>query len=188
MKNLIKFVILIVILAILLTSCIVNEADLQKRKEKVYFLNENFVIIKIKAKADKVNDKTTPAFVKIWLVQRINSNPDSILCAELSSVPESSEDFRITNELWYNKDIGDTLHFKYIRKNRFFRVIQKPEVKTTIPTVVNNTYNITLGTVTEIAIDKKFIELDGQIANVTRALEETKALLDVYKKELESIK
>jgi hypothetical protein len=84
------------------------------------YYNEKFVIVKAESSGAITKDKFhTPVFVKVWLIQRV---ADTTQFAELTGYNDNTHDFTITNKLWYNKCIGDTLFFKNIRKDRFFKI------------------------------------------------------------------
>lgn len=106
---------LIIILLFLFTiSC------KEKNHDELYF-NEKFKIVKTNESSAITNDKFhEPIFVKKWLIQRLS---DTTMYAELSNYDDYY--FKITNTLWYNKNIGDTLYFEYIRKDRFFKIYNK---------------------------------------------------------------
>lgn len=136
---------------ILLTSCKSKE-EKQKERETAYYLNEDFILVN--AKEDIVGGDNGNAYkVRTWMIMRvIKEYPDSIQQAEIISKVATnpkddcncrSKDFIITNELWYSKPVGSTLHFDHIRKDRFFKlpaikvpVVEQPAVAE--PTVVGD--------------------------------------------------
>jgi len=90
-------------------------------KESLYY-NEKLVIVRTSNGDGYTQDKFhRPINVKIWLVRRVKDTTDY---AELSSAYDGSypNNFRISNELWYSKNVGDILHFEKIRKDRFFKI------------------------------------------------------------------
>lgn len=90
-----------------------------KYHDNELFRNEKCVIVMTAWDGALTQDKFhNPVFVKTWLIQRV---ADTTEFAELSSYEETNG-FRITNELWYNKGIGDTVFFEYICKDRFFKI------------------------------------------------------------------
>ena len=91
-----------------------------EQNEKEIYRNEKLLIVGTNENAqDFTHDKFhEPIIIKVWLVQRIN---DTTQFAEITST-WSDKMFYITNELWYSKGIGDTLHFDYIRRDRFFTI------------------------------------------------------------------
>lgn len=104
----IKNLLLIVFATFTMFSC-TDSVHQQTVKEKTYFLDEDFMIIK------------TTESPKMWVIQRIKSSIDSIEVAELDS-KEIGNNFYITKELWYNKEVGSVLHFDYILRNRFIKI------------------------------------------------------------------
>lgn len=95
----------------------------KKANEKEIYRNEKLLIVGTnEAAQDFTHDKFhRPIITKVWLVQRLK---DTTQFAELDSNYDSN-DFHVTNELWYSKGIGDTLYFDYIRKTRFFTINNK---------------------------------------------------------------
>jgi hypothetical protein len=91
--------------------------------EKDIYRNEKCIIVGTnEAAQDFTHNKFhQPIVIKVWLVQRVN---DTTQFAELTSY-DNYDHWYITNEMWYGKGIGDTLYFKYIRKNRFFTINKK---------------------------------------------------------------
>ncbi len=59
-----------------------------------------------------------PVACRLWLVQSLE---DTTMFAEIKDC-EGYMDIDITDELWYNKKIGDTLHYDRIRRDRFFKL------------------------------------------------------------------
>jgi hypothetical protein len=104
----IKNLLLLVLTIIITFSCTESEHQ-ESMKEKTYFLDEDFMIIKI---------TDSP---KMWVIQRVQSLSDSIEIAEITDV-QCGNDFYITKELWYNKEVGSILHFDYILKSRFIKI------------------------------------------------------------------
>jgi hypothetical protein len=92
-----------------------------KLNDRELFRNEKFVIVNMESSGTLTQDKFhSPVLVKMWLIQRV---ADTTQFAELVSYSHNrSNGFLITNELWYNKRVGDTLFFKYICKDRFFTI------------------------------------------------------------------
>jgi hypothetical protein len=90
------------------------------KNEKMIYRNEKCVIVGTnEAAQDFTHDKFhRPIVIKVWLVQRVK---DTTQFAELTSY-DDYDHWHITREMWYTKGIGDTLYFKYIRKNRFFTI------------------------------------------------------------------
>lgn len=157
----------ILILSVLLSliAC-TSEEDKQKARQAAYYLDEDFVIIN--TSTSHFSTIPMPSSEMYWLVERVTQvNPDSIEVAELSKEPVIGT-FAISKELWYNKKIGDTLHFEYILKERFFKVAKKkiqPEekpVEAIAPTEI--------GSVDKIEMTMKKQELERQLMEINDKL------------------
>jgi hypothetical protein len=117
MKNIIAS---IVIILMILGGMFGIRSCRSKYHDKELFRNEKCVIVRTASNDALTQDKFhTPVFVKTWLVQRV---ADTTEFAELTSYTRDVKTFKITNELWYNKGVGDTVCFKYILKDRFFKI------------------------------------------------------------------
>lgn len=113
-----KKIIIIIIAAAFLIGCgeIVGSAE---DSEKNY-RNEKFVIVNTNESPGLTDDKfRSPVLVKKWLIRSVS---DTTMFAELSSYNGINNGWSITNEMWYNHKIGDTLFFKWLRKDRFFKI------------------------------------------------------------------
>jgi len=100
------------VLMIIILFAVGCQQSIREQKATLYY-NEKVIIVGSSASCGVTDIKT-------WLIQRVT---DTTQFAELSSVL-CNEDYHITLEQWYNKNIGDTLYFDYIRKNRFFKIIK----------------------------------------------------------------
>jgi hypothetical protein len=109
-----------VLLGILLYIAFIPNPIKRAGNEKELYRNEKCVIVGTnEAAQDFSHDKFhRPIVIKVWLVQRVS---DATQFAELTSY-DDYDHWHITREMWYSKGIGDTLYFKYIRKNRFFTI------------------------------------------------------------------
>lgn len=91
-------------------------------RKSSHYLNEKFIIVSSNEESGLSNDKFhKPILVKKWLIQSLS---DTTQFAELTS-HGGYKQFYITKELWYNKNVGDTLYFEYILKERFFTIYNK---------------------------------------------------------------
>ena len=154
------------VLMILLVSCSTrSEEDILKEKESIYFLNEKFIL------SNKASNDDN-----LWVIQRLKEEyPDTVECAELHS--NASNDvgtFQISKELWYSKEVGDTLSFEYILKSRFFKIPKKSIVPKEIH-APNPYMNITP---TDNNMDKMQLELE--ILKIERELTTLKEELKKY--------
>jgi len=171
----------LLILLLFVSSC-ANEIT-----EEDYFMNEDFTLID-RTESISMNDNH-PTTIWTWVIERSSSKGDSVEIAKISNValtPEEAQncgctttaEFMITSELWYNKMVGDKLHFDYIRKNRFFKIVnddrlyniiskptEKPEPQPQIitPTVSN-----------DLETERKIMELERQKIQVEMELEKLK--------------
>lgn len=93
----------------------------KKNNERNIYRNEKCVLVGTnEAAQDFTHDKFhKPIVIKVWLIQRVS---DTTQFAEISSYNDNTKAFHVTKELWYTKDIGDTLYFDYILKKRFFTI------------------------------------------------------------------
>jgi hypothetical protein len=110
-----------VIFIVLTGIILLTRSCRSKLNDRELFRNEKFVIVSAESSGTLTQDKFhSPVLVKMWLIQRV---ADTTQFAELVSYSHNrSNGFLITNELWYNKSVGDTLFFKYICKDRFFTI------------------------------------------------------------------
>jgi hypothetical protein len=121
--DLIKIVLFFLFIGALIYLAFIPNKWKRAANEKEIYRNEKLVIVGTnEAAQDFTHDKFhKPIVIKVWLVQRLS---DTTQYAELSSY-DDYQHWNITQEMWYSKGIGDTLHFDYIRKNRFFRINKK---------------------------------------------------------------
>ena len=83
----------------------------------VHFVDEKFVLIEKTEKEMNINGNTKN--VRTWKIQRNIVTGDSL---EIGVINNKGCVYIINDELWYNKEVGDTLYFEYIRKDRFYKV------------------------------------------------------------------
>ena len=107
--------------------------------------NERFVILSTNERVDINSDNAVPPTYKVWLIQRLDSiTSDSVECAEITSNKGDGYGFHLTNELWYNKHVGDEIFFEKINKKRFFKIKQKPtetiKSEPVAPIITTNTH------------------------------------------------
>ena len=84
----------------------------------VHFVDEDFILIHKKEKEMVVDGDTKN--VRFWKIQRVKTVNDSIFIADIDD--SGCGCGIITDEVWYNREVGDVLHFDYIRKERFWKV------------------------------------------------------------------
>lgn len=142
----------------------------ETNREDTFFVNEKFIILSTnQSEARETQDKSVVStYVKVWLIQRINeSSQDSITCCELTNNEHDGfVGFHITNALWYNKAVGDTLFFEYILKERFFKMHKK---------FVKNTDNF-VQEKEESFSESSSIDIDIQAFKVEQELEKLKEM------------
>ncbi len=182
MKTIIKLILLVSIFTI--TSCTTAEEQEAKRKE-LYFLNEDFILVE--KQEEMASSDGTPFKIRTWKLHRVKDSYDSVYIGEIiSKVRESNDcgcsDFYITNELWYDKNVGDILHFDFIRKNRFYKIAKiKLETNglTYAPDYESSTVTIQqdapLGTSTKsLETERRILEIEREILALERELETLK--------------
>jgi len=106
--------------------------------------NERFIILSTNERVDINSDNAIPPAYKVWLIQRLDSvASDSIECAEITNNKADGYAFHLTNELWYNKHVGDIIFFEKINKNRFFKTkltpVEVSKVEPVATVIPNNT-------------------------------------------------
>lgn len=98
-----------------------NDADSQ------FYKNEDFIVVGTSENCDKniwedlslhnTQDKFhVPVLVKMWLIQSVK-NP-----MKFAEITSRDPYIGITNEKWYSTNIGDTIHYDFISKSRFFNI------------------------------------------------------------------
>lgn len=167
-----KKVILFLLVAVMY-ACTDESAE---TKAKSYYLNEDFILVDKKEDIANMNDNLVK--VRTWIIQRVNSPIDSVMVAEISSQIGNCEGFSITNQLWYNKQVGDVLHFEFIRKDRFFTVRKDYLNNTIVPVPVVSTPVISTPEpqVGSVENDRKILELERQQIRIQTELDKLKAI------------
>jgi hypothetical protein len=165
-----KKIIFIFLSFMILSSCAVEIT------EENFFINEDFTLID--KKEERVGESGT--LTRTWLVQRIVQEGDSVQIAEIITQGVAcgcgGKAFEITDELWYNKEIGDILHFEYLRKSRFFKKAKRSDNNITYAP----DYVSPVPTTTVIEQPKNNLEIERQIMDIDRQileLERQKELL-----------
>lgn len=169
----------ILILTLFLVSCAT------KITEKDYYMNEDFTLID-RVETTSIKDDS-PVTVWTWVIKRNITSGDSIEIAKISNLSTidqqscgcgNSKVFTINNELWYNKKIGDNLHFDYIRRSRFFKVAQSNETQlsnTVQQPQIQKQPPITYTTpMSDLETERKIMELERQKIQIELELEKLK--------------
>lgn len=105
--------ILIILFTILFIGCG------NKITPKTHYINVDVVIVSINQTDGFTREKyPKPTAIKQWLVRLVQ---DTTMYRELSSNEETSS-IGISDEMWYSHKVGDTLHYDYLIKSRFFKI------------------------------------------------------------------
>jgi len=162
----------LLLLVALTVSCCETTQDTEN-----FYYEEQFVLVDRTLK-EKVIDGNTKN-VRTWIIQRVIVESDSLMIGEINDAGCSCG--IITNELWEQRKVGDTLYFEYIRKDRFelsdnglspapdIELISSPiyitseEIKAT--TVIN---------LNKLETERRVLEIERQILSLERELETLK--------------
>jgi len=170
-----KQIILILFASIVLVSCAT------KITEEDYYMNEDFTLID-REETTSIKDNS-PVTVWTWVIKRNITSGDSIEIAKISNLSTIDEQscgcgdarvFTINNELWYNKKVGDNLHFDYIRRSRFFKVVKSYETQSTAPIVEQPQLQIQSTPMGDLETERKIMELERQKIQIELELEKLK--------------
>ena len=177
---------LFVLLLVGLSACTEDPQKELAKKQKTYYLNEDFVLVDRKETQSYNTDRDKPVNIRTWVIHRVSGANDSIEVAEIMS--ESSDcgcqpgdNFAITDELWYGKKVGDKLHFDFIRKDRFFKVKREnlnslQQTNETLVYTPDYPTTTTQATSTELDFDKErqIMEIERKITDLQRELDNLK--------------
>lgn len=179
MKKIILTLAILMSLSIM-SCCTMSEEENIKKKKEMYFQDEYFVIIE-KNLVDKA-----------WIIKRVASETeDSLDCTELYSFNDGlnhTGSFRISDELWNKKDVGDTLYFEYILKERFFKIKNTKKPKKELPTPeefnekadkiieeIEEEYGHTkIEEMTNLELERKLLDLERQMISIQDEMEQIK--------------
>jgi|JFJP01.1.fsa_nt_gi hypothetical protein len=174
-----KKIILFLLIGLLYACSVQTDEQVRTEKEKVYFLDEDFTLVDRKEEVSYDNNSNESINIRVWKLHRVKSPYDSVYVGEIISSGKdcgcANSDFYITDELWYNKQIGDNLHFNFIRKDRFFKVDRdnlvyipklSPEPTSPVVTEVPETNNLDK--------DREILEIERQILSLQLKLEKLK--------------
>lgn len=168
----------------LLSCCAVSEEDNINDKKERFFQDEKFIIV----------DKN---FVdKTWIIERIlTDEQDSLYRSELYRTDDGKThvgSFRISQELWNKKDIGDTLYFEFILKERFFKVKNNREPKVELPTpeefnemcddaieeIEEEFGHTKIEEMTNLELERKLLELERQLQSIHDEMDQIRYKLE----------
>jgi hypothetical protein len=112
-----KFLILSIISIMLWSCCGSCPTNPNANANSDKYVNEDFVIVGTSENCDITRDKFhTPVLVKMWLIQSVK-NP-----MKFAEITDRTPYIGITDEKWYNTNKGDTIHYDFISKKRFFNI------------------------------------------------------------------
>ena len=151
----------------------------------VHFVDEDFVLIEKEEREMVVEGDTKN--VRFWKIQRVKTVNDSIFVADIDD--SGCGCGIITDEVWYYRNVGDVLHFDYIRKSRFIRVknlavfsedykvvepVERPNPLSITPTEVKETTVVNMNT---MEIERKILEKERALMTLEREIEQLKESL-----------
>jgi hypothetical protein len=153
--------------------------------EENYFLNEDFTLID-RQETISMNE-SSPVTIWTWVIERNLSKGDSVEIAKITNIADVDNEgcgcgdariFAITNELWYNKRVGDNLHFDYIRKSRFFKIVNDERVNDFIrkdeTQVVETPTEPAVTQANDLETERRVMELERQKIQLELELEKLK--------------
>ena len=167
-----KLLIIILGIAIFQSCTVVITPD-----EDIHYINEDFVLIDKSIEEMVIGGNTKK--VRMWKIQRIIIDGDSVMVAEIDNRDANNYGI-ITDKLWNKRNVGDILHFDYIRKDRFVKtesLIYHDESSMTITTsepVEFTTVNTTIINLNKLEIERRILEIDREIMSLKRELEKLK--------------
>jgi len=174
--NLILLILIIPCVLLIIDGC----ASEKTKSNSIYYLDEDFILVQKKEDVEvSTNVEGVSYKVRTWIIHRVNSPIDSVYVGEINCVVFDNRvnsgckgcNFYITDELWYNKDVGDVLHFDYIRKNRFYKISKSKLEKNNL--TYDYSYEISK-TKINLEKEKRIMEIEKQILLLQRELETLK--------------
>jgi hypothetical protein len=139
-------------------------------------VNEKFLLID-KTQKEMVIEGNTKN-VRTWVVQRVVVEGDSIMTAEIDD--RGCGCGIITDEKWKERNVGDTLFFEYIRKERFvlsnsmwWGDLTAEPIETQEASTVTQESIINLNS---LEIERRILEIERQILSLERELEKLKQI------------
>ena len=143
----------------------------------VHFVDEKFVLIEKTEKEMDINGNTKN--VRTWKIQRNIVTGDSL---EIGVINNKGCDYIINDELWYNKEVGDTLYFEYIRKDRFYKVKslgavgvgEYDAVETPMSITPEQVLETTVINMNKMEMERFILEKERQLMSLEREIETLK--------------
>ena len=164
---------LVVLMALMYSCCVVPEED-------THFMEEKFVLIEKEEREMVVNGDTKN--VRFWKIQRVVTLNDSIFVADIDD--SGCGCGIITDELWYNRNVGDVLHFEYIRKDRFIKVKnlavfsgEYEPIDSPLSTTTEQVVEATVINLNTLEVERKILEKEREIMSLEREIESLKQSL-----------
>jgi hypothetical protein len=109
-------------LALSLAALIYFAATKDRIVPDTHFIDEKLELVSTNESPSQTLDKMrTYIMLRTWLVRRVS---DTTQYCELTSYSPYGG-FAISPQAWYSHKSGDTLYFKYIRKDRFFTITKR---------------------------------------------------------------
>jgi hypothetical protein len=110
---------ILLLLSVITISCKEHKADPNK-----HYINDNCVIVSTSTDEYVTHGKGRHITTcRIWLIKRLADTTQYTelnSCTNISSCCGPEVGINMTDSIFYNKKIGDTLYFKYIAKDRFW--------------------------------------------------------------------
>lgn len=90
-----------------------------KPDPKDFYINENFVLVGTNETTGLQGKIRKPVLIKMWLIKSI-SHPEMH-----REITQNTPYVGFSDSQWYSTNIGDTLHYDYMRKTQFFKIKNK---------------------------------------------------------------
>ena len=174
-----KKILLLVVVALSVSCCTIVP------DEEIHFVEEKFVLIDADEKEMVIDGDTRN--VRTWKIQRMVVVGDSI---DIGVIDDKGCDCIITDELWYNREVGDVLYFEYIRKDRFYKVknlavydgeyetvevVVRPNPLSITPTEVKQTTAISMN---KMEVERAILAKERKLMALEREIETLKESID----------
>jgi len=164
-----KLGLLFVLVALMYSCCIVPDTE-------IHYVDENFILTNKTEKEMVINGDTRN--VRTWEIQRVIVGGDSVMVGEISDEGSDCGCGIITDELWYSKEVGDSLYFEYIRIERFhlskdFTGLSQEEKPTMTPKSVTpeDIKATTIINMNELELEREILAKERELLTKERELE-----------------
>lgn len=181
--------ILIIILGIaIFQSCSVTITP----NEEAHYIDDDFILLEKNEENIAVGDEIRT--IRTWKIQRITADVvDSVMVGIIDNKDDNGCGCGIiTDELWFKRNVGDILHFDYIRKNRFFPVKNIAHANwggyvdegttntgitfTTTEEVPLITFDTPIINLNKLEIERRILEIEREIMSLEREKETLKEI------------